>query len=98
MQYRRLPRGAVAEMSDRRLRDEITVNIATESLQKQLSQNLLYFYLELTLPQENVPLPLLAHVGPKVWSSTPNDIKYSTTFTFKWKLKKRFLYEKYTQL
>jgi len=40
----------------------------------------------------------LIFVGPKVWSSVPNDIKYSTTFTFKWKLKKYLLYEKDTQL
>jgi len=37
-------------------------------------------------------------VGPKVWSSIPNDIKPSTTFIFKWKLKKHILHEKDTQL
>ena len=37
-------------------------------------------------------------IGPKVWSSIPNDIKYSTTFTFKWKLKKHLLHEKNSQL
>jgi len=37
-------------------------------------------------------------VGPKVSSSIPNDIKFSTTFTFKWKLKKHLLHEKGTQL
>jgi len=51
------------------------------------------FYLELTLPQENV-----LFIGPKVWSSIPDDIKFSTTFTFKWKLKKHLLHEKYSQL
>jgi len=40
----------------------------------------------------------LTFVGPKVWSSIPNDIKSSTTFTFKWKLKKHLLHEKDTQL
>jgi len=30
----------------------------------------------------------LTFVGPKVWSSIPNDIKSSTAFTFQWKLKK----------
>jgi len=39
----------------------------------------------------------LTFVGPKVWSSIPNHIKSSTTFTFKWKLKKH-LHEKDTQL
>jgi len=37
-------------------------------------------------------------IGPEVWSSIPNDIKYSTTFTFKWKLKKHLLHEKNSQL
>jgi len=37
-------------------------------------------------------------VGPKVWSSIPNDIKSSTTFTLKWKLKKHLLHGKGTQL
>jgi len=41
--------------------------------------------------------PLL-HIGPKVWSSIPHDIKLSTTFTFKWKLKKHLLREKDSQL
>ena len=36
----------------------------------------------------------LKFIGPKVWSSIPDDIKFSTTFTFKWKLKKHFLHEK----
>jgi len=40
----------------------------------------------------------LTFVGPKVWSSIPNDIKPWTTFTFKWKLKKHFLHDKDTQL
>jgi len=40
----------------------------------------------------------LTFVGPKVWSSIPNDIKYSTALTFKWKLKKHLLHEKGTQL
>ena len=33
-----------------------------------------------------------------MWSSIPNDIKSSTMFTFKWKLKKHLLHEKDTQL
>ena len=37
-------------------------------------------------------------VGPKVWSSIPNHIKCSTTFTFKWKMKKHLLHDKDTQL
>ena len=37
-------------------------------------------------------------VGPKVWSSIPNDIKPSTTFTFQRKLKKHLLHDKDTQL
>jgi len=37
-------------------------------------------------------------IGPKVWSSIPYDIKFSTTFTFKWKLKKHLLHEKNSQL
>jgi len=61
----------------------------------------------LPLPQENVLLPRvnsssgkcsLKFIGPKVWSSIPNDIKFSTTFTFKWKLKKHLLHEKNSQL
>ena len=37
---------------------------------------------------------LLNFVGPKVWSSILDDIKFSTTFTFEWKLKKHLLHEK----
>ena len=37
-------------------------------------------------------------IGPKVWYSIPDDIKFSTTFTFKWKLKKHLLHEKNSQL
>jgi len=37
-------------------------------------------------------------IGPKVWSSIPDDIKFSITFTFKWKLKKHLLCEKNSQL
>ena len=37
-------------------------------------------------------------ISPKVWSSIPNNIKFSTTFTFKWKLKKHLLHEKNCQL
>jgi len=40
----------------------------------------------------------LKFVGPKVWSSIPDDIKFSTTLTFKWKLKKHLLHEKNSQL
>jgi len=40
----------------------------------------------------------LKFIGPKVWSSIPNDIKLSTTFTFTWKLKKHLLHEKNSQL
>jgi len=40
----------------------------------------------------------LKFIGPKVWSSIPDDIKFSTTFTFKWKLKKHLLHEKSSQL
>jgi len=40
----------------------------------------------------------LKFIGPKVWSSIPDDIKLSTTFTFKWKLKKHLLHEKNSQL
>jgi len=40
----------------------------------------------------------LKFIGPKVWSSIPDDIKFSTTFTFKWKLKKNLLHEKNSQL
>jgi len=36
----------------------------------------------------------LKFIGPKVWSSIPDDIKFSTTFAFKWKLKKHLLFEK----
>ena len=36
----------------------------------------------------------LKFIGPKEWSSIPDDIKFSTTFTFKWKLKKHLLFEK----
>jgi len=39
----------------------------------------------------------LKFIGPKVWS-IPDDIKFSTTFTFKWKLKKHFLHENNSQL
>ena len=35
----------------------------------------------------------LKFIGPKVWSSIPDDIKLSTSFTFKWKLKKHLLHE-----
>jgi len=38
----------------------------------------------------------LTFVGPEVWSSIPDCIKSSTTFTFKWKLKKHLLHEKDT--
>jgi len=40
----------------------------------------------------------LKFIAPKVSSSIPDDIKFSTTFTFKWKLKKHLLYEKNFQL
>ena len=40
----------------------------------------------------------LKFIGPKVWSSIPYNIKFSTTFTFKWKLKKHLLHEKNSQL
>jgi len=40
----------------------------------------------------------LKFIGPKVWSSIPDDIKFSTNFTFKWKLKKHLLHEKNSQL
>jgi len=40
----------------------------------------------------------LKFIGPKVWSSIPDDITFSTTFTFKWKLKKHLLHEKNSQL
>ena len=40
----------------------------------------------------------LKFIGPKVWSSIPDDIKLSTTFTFKWKLKKHLLHETNSQL
>jgi len=39
----------------------------------------------------------LKFIGPKVWSSIPDDIKYLTTSTFKWKLKKHLLHEKNSQ-
>jgi len=39
----------------------------------------------------------LKFTGPKVWSSMPDDIKFSTTFSFKWKLKKHLLHEKNSQ-
>jgi len=40
----------------------------------------------------------LIFIGPKIWSSIPDDIKFSTTFTFKWKPKKHLLHEKNSQL
>jgi len=40
----------------------------------------------------------LKFIGPKVWSSIPDDIRFSTTFTFKWKLKKHLVHEKNSQL
>ena len=40
----------------------------------------------------------LKFIGPKVWSSKPDDIKFSTAFTFKWKVKKHLLHEKNSQL
>ena len=40
----------------------------------------------------------LKFIGPKMWSSIPDDIKLSTTFTFKWKLKKHLVHEKNSQL
>ena len=40
----------------------------------------------------------LKFIGPKVWSSIPDDIKFSTIFTFKWKLKKYLLHEQNSQL
>ena len=40
----------------------------------------------------------LKFIGPNVWSSIPDDIKFSTTFTFKWKLKKHLLHNKKSQL
>jgi len=40
----------------------------------------------------------LKFIGSKIWSSIPDDIKFSTTFTFKWKLQKHLLHEKYSQL
>ena len=40
----------------------------------------------------------LKFIGPKIWSSIPNDIKISTTFTFEWKLKKRLLHETNSKL
>jgi len=52
------------------------------------------FNLESTLLQENVPLHLLAQKC--IWSTIPDYIKSSTTFTFKWKLKKHLLHEKDT--
>ena len=38
----------------------------------------------------------VSFVGPKVWSSTPDCIKSSATFTFKWQLTKHPLHEKDT--
>jgi len=54
----------------------------------------------LFLPRVNSSLGkrYLKFIGPKLWSSIPDDIKFSTTFTFKWKLKKQFLHEKNSQL
>ena len=52
------------------------------------------FYLDLTRLQENVPLHLLAQ---NCGFSIPDDIKSSTTLTFKWKLKKNRLHEKHTK-
>ena len=40
----------------------------------------------------------LKFIGPKEWSSIPDDIKFSTTFTFTWKLKKHLLHDKNYQL
>ena len=40
----------------------------------------------------------LKFIGPKVWSSISDDIKFSTTFTYKWKLMKYLLHEKNCQL
>ena len=40
----------------------------------------------------------LKFIGPKAWSSIPDNTKFSTTFTFKWKLKKHLLHEKNSQL
>jgi len=40
----------------------------------------------------------LNFIGPKLWSSIPDDIKFSTIFTFKWKLNKHHLHEKNSQL
>jgi len=40
----------------------------------------------------------LKFIGPKVWSSIPDDIKLSTTLSFEWKLKKHLLHEKNSQL
>jgi len=37
-------------------------------------------------------------IGPKVWSSIPDNIKFLNTFTFKWKFKKHLLHEKNSQL
>jgi len=36
----------------------------------------------------------LKFIGLKVWSSLPDDIKFWTTFIFKWKLKKHLIHEK----
>ena len=38
----------------------------------------------------------LTFAGPTVWSSIPDCIKSSITFTFNWKLKKHLLHEKDT--
>jgi len=40
----------------------------------------------------------LKFIGLKVWFSIPDDIKFSTTFNFIWKLKKHLLHEKNSQL
>ena len=36
----------------------------------------------------------LKFIGPKVLSSIPDDIKFLSTFTFTWKIKKHFLHDK----
>jgi len=48
-----------------------------------------YFYLDLTPPQENAPLHLLAQKCGLQYQTIS-----STTLTFKWKLKKHLLHEK----
>ena len=40
----------------------------------------------------------LKFIGPKVWSAIPDDVKFWTTSTFQWKLKKHLLHEKNSQL